>query len=90
VNARDPLDVPAEVPPVALPVPVPLVLDVETRIPAEAVVPLVFPVAVNVWLPTGVSEGIVTDVLKLPEGSAVGVPTVAGKEWRVMVIVSPG
>jgi hypothetical protein len=91
VNAKDPpLDEPLDVPPVVPPVPVPLVVDVVTRIPAEAVDPLVFPVAVSVWLPTGVSEGIVTEVLKLPEGSAVAVPTVAGSEWRTMVMVSPG
>jgi len=78
VNARDPpLDELLDVPPVALPVPV--VVAATTRIPAEAVVPLVFSVAVIVWLPSGVSEGIVTVVLKLPEGSTVGVPSVAGK-----------
>ena len=93
MNASDPpLDEPLDVPPdVPLePLPVPLVVEVAIRIPVEAVLPLVFPVAVIVWLPSGVSEGIVAEVLKLPEGSAVVVPRVAGKEWRTMVMVSPG
>lgn len=93
MNAKDPPDEPVDATPPDEPVealPVPLVVEVLTRIPDDAVVPLVLPVAVIVWLPSGVSEGIVTVVLKLPDGSAVVVPSVAGKLWRTIVIVSPG
>lgn len=78
----DPLDVPPDVPLEALPVP--LVVDKD---PCRGCISG----GLNrVVAKRGVSEGIVTVGLKLPEGSAVVVPTVAGRLWRKMVTVSPG
>ena len=71
-----------EVPPV-------VVAEVAT-IDVEAVVPLVFPVEMIVWLPCVLPAGIVTVVLNEPWESAVVVPRVTGVLWRTRVMVSPG
>ena len=83
VNANPPPDEPLlEVPP--------LVVAETTTIDVEEVLPLVFPVAMIVWLLGVVSAGIVTVVLNEPWESAVVVPRVTGVLWRTRVTVSPG